>query len=247
MGLVHSPKIVTDGLVLALDAGNVKSYPGSGTTWYDKSGNGNNGTLTNGPTFSSDGGGSIVFDGVDDYITVPYNSAFEFCNSTNDLPFSFNVWCYINSLTTSFALFNKGDNGNGSYESYAASILTSGIFRFSLYDGSGPNQSRINSVLTIPTGSWVNLSGTYTGTGGNTGIAFYINGVQQSITTDSIGTYTRMRPQSTTLFLGSFGNTGTFKSIDSNGRYASFTFYNQALSSSEILQNYNATKGRFGL
>jgi hypothetical protein len=51
MSLIHSPRIVTDGLVLCLDAGNPKSYTGSGTTWTDLSGNGNNGTLTNSPTY----------------------------------------------------------------------------------------------------------------------------------------------------------------------------------------------------
>ena len=73
MGLAHSPKIVTNGLVLCLDAGNTKSYPGSGTAWTDLSGRGNNGTLTNGPTYSSTNGGSVVFDAVDDYVTVPHN------------------------------------------------------------------------------------------------------------------------------------------------------------------------------
>ena len=73
MGIVYNSKIVTDGLVLCLDAGNRKSYPGSGTTWFDMSGQGNNGTLTNGPTFSTTNGGLFVFDGVDDYITVPIN------------------------------------------------------------------------------------------------------------------------------------------------------------------------------
>lgn len=73
MGTQYNPKIVTDGLVMCLDAGNTKSYPGSGTTWTDLSGNGNNGTLTNGPTFSSSNGGVIVFDGVDDYVTVSLN------------------------------------------------------------------------------------------------------------------------------------------------------------------------------
>jgi len=68
VGLVHSPRIVTDGLVLALDAGNTKSYPGSGTTWTDLSGNGNDGTLTNGPTFDSGNLGSIVTDGSNDFI-----------------------------------------------------------------------------------------------------------------------------------------------------------------------------------
>ena len=73
MGLSHSPKIVTNGLVLALDAANNKSYPGSGTTWSDLSNTGKNLTLTNGPTFSAANLGSIVFDGTNDYIDVPIN------------------------------------------------------------------------------------------------------------------------------------------------------------------------------
>ena len=68
MSINYNPRIVTDGLVLLLDAGNTKSYPGTGTTWTDISRNGNNGTLTNGPTFDSANGGSLVFDGVDDYV-----------------------------------------------------------------------------------------------------------------------------------------------------------------------------------
>lgn len=63
----YSPSVVTNGLKLYLDAGNVKSYPGTGTVWTDISGNGNNATLYNGPTYSSANGGSLVFDGVNDY------------------------------------------------------------------------------------------------------------------------------------------------------------------------------------
>ncbi len=63
MAFIHSPKLVTSGLVLCLDAANKLSYPGSGTSWYDLSGNNYNGTLTNGPTFNNGNGGSIVFDG----------------------------------------------------------------------------------------------------------------------------------------------------------------------------------------
>ena len=70
MGISYNPRIVTDGLVLALDAANPKSYPGSGTTWTDLSGRGNTGTLTNGPTYSSTNGGSIVFDGSNDYVDL---------------------------------------------------------------------------------------------------------------------------------------------------------------------------------
>ena len=68
MGLSHSPRIVTDGLVFCVDAANKRSYPGAGTTWTDLTANKNNGTLTNGPTFDSANGGSIVFDGSDDRV-----------------------------------------------------------------------------------------------------------------------------------------------------------------------------------
>jgi hypothetical protein len=79
MGVSYSPKVVTDGLVLALDAANPRSYPGSGTSWFDLSGNGNTGTLTNGPTFDSGNGGSIVFDGVNDYVQFPTVSVSTIC------------------------------------------------------------------------------------------------------------------------------------------------------------------------
>ena len=86
MALSHSPRIVTNGLVLALDAANIKSYPGSGTTWTDLSGIGNNGTLTNGPTYSSANGGSLVFNGTDNYVSLPANSI----NTNADL--TLNYW-----------------------------------------------------------------------------------------------------------------------------------------------------------
>ena len=70
MGLLHSPRIVTDGLVLCLDAANKRSYPGAGTTWTDLTANKNNGTLQNSPGFSSANGGSIVFDGANDYVSL---------------------------------------------------------------------------------------------------------------------------------------------------------------------------------
>ena len=70
MSLSHLPKIVTNGLVLCLDASDIKSYPKSGTTWFDRSGNGNNGTLVNGVGYSSGNGGVLAFDGVDDYVEI---------------------------------------------------------------------------------------------------------------------------------------------------------------------------------
>mgnify|MGYP003346154397 CR=1 FL=1 len=81
----HSPKIVTNGLVLALDAGNIKSYTSGSTTWYDKSGYGNNGTLYNGVGYSSTYGGGLVFDGVDDYVVIPGNGTVNASNPTVEL------------------------------------------------------------------------------------------------------------------------------------------------------------------
>lgn len=83
--------IITRGLVLHLDASAPSSYPGSGTTWSDISGQSNNGTLTNGPTFSTDGGGSIVFDGTNDYVTIPDSSNWDF--GTGE--FSIEMWIYL--------------------------------------------------------------------------------------------------------------------------------------------------------
>ena len=88
MGAYAGPDVVEDGLVLCLDAGNTKSYSGSGTTWTDLSGNGNNGTLTNGPTYSSDNGGSIVFDGTNDIVSLGNPSSLNFGTGNFTLIFS---------------------------------------------------------------------------------------------------------------------------------------------------------------
>ena len=94
MGFYRGPNIVKDGLVLHLDAANYKSYPGSGTTWSDLSGNGNNGTLTNGPTFDSGNRGSIVFDGSNDFVYLSNPSSLAF--GTGD--FSIEIWCNPDSI-----------------------------------------------------------------------------------------------------------------------------------------------------
>jgi len=95
MGIARGPKIVTSGLVLALDAADKLSYRGSGTTWRDLSGNSNKGTLTNGPTFSEGNMGSISFDGTNDYVNVPYNSILNTPNGA-----TYEVWIKPTVATT---------------------------------------------------------------------------------------------------------------------------------------------------
>jgi hypothetical protein len=244
--------IVRDGLVFYVDAGIRSSYIGSGLTWNDLTTNAINGTLlASTMNYNSLNGGNIQFNGTNDnYITCPINSALNFCSSTSDLPFSSNVWCNVFGSSNIFYILNKGDNGAGALESYGIAIATDLTYTVSLYDTSGAFRTTATTVDPIPTRltrRWVNISHTYSGTGGNAGLKLYINGIQQRVTLSSTGGYVRMRPQNTNLWLGSFGSTGSFRAVRSHGAYSIFQLYNKELTPAEILQNYNAQKKRFNL
>ena len=138
MGLSHSPRIVTDGLVFCVDAGDKMSYPGAGTTWTDLSKNRNNGTLINGPTFDSANGGSISLDGSNDYISVgSFNE-----DSSQDL--SVMVWVYPIVLDGGSSsgkdyswIINKRDNASDrQWQMYFRSIEGANdfFFRASMWD-----------------------------------------------------------------------------------------------------------------
>jgi hypothetical protein len=243
--------ILRNNLVVNLDAGNRRSYVGGGLNWNDLTLNAVNGTLLNQTSmyYTSINGGAIVFDATNptNFIQCPINANLNFCETNNDLPFSANIWCHIFTLGDTFMLHNKGDNGNASLESYAASVNTSGRFSLTLYDTNGGVQSIATTVATVPTRRWVNLCHTYSGSGGNAGIKLYINGVAQAVTLSSQGAYVRMRVQSSNLWLGSFGSTGSFNLRRSNGMYSIFQFYNKELTPTEIQQNYISQKQRFNL
>ena len=232
MAFVHSPKIVTDGLVLALDAGNVKSYPGSGTTWLDKSGRGNNATLTNGPTFNSGDGGNIVFDGVDDYVI---NSNFNITPINNELCIS--LWyktsnnanekmlidlCGITNNGTNRDFFSIRQNWRSNNKISCYFNSTAG-FQFVAF----PNQ--------VVTNTWNNI--VYSKVG-NT-LNAYLNGVSVATqnVTGNIKTIQRYIIAQDNLFGGNLFA----------GSISTVLIYNRGLTATEVLQNYNATKGRFGL
>ena len=105
MGIQYNPRIVTDGLVLALDAGNTKSYPGSGTAWRDLSGNGNTGTLQNSPTYSSANGGFFTFNGTNNYVSMGTYTQPAYTTTTS---FSWNVWVYPVSNIDAPIMGNRG-------------------------------------------------------------------------------------------------------------------------------------------
>lgn len=219
MAFNYSPKIVTNGLVLYLDAANTKSYPGSGTTWTDVSRGGNSGTLVNGPTFNSGNGGSIVFDETNDYVII---------NNTSILPTTAytKIAAFRPEGATANIISGGGDGLHAFWMGGTSTTLQAGhdnLWSTVAYSpGDMTNQWWIGAVTFNITTGWV----------------LYLNG--QQVDTDA----------STTTFTG--GNTvriGAFNDAANlfDGDIATVMIYNRALSAQEILQNYNATKTRYGL
>jgi hypothetical protein len=223
--LSGGPGIVTDGLVLSLDAANVKSYPGSGTVWRDISRGGNNGTLVNGPTYNPANGGSLVFDGVNDSINCNANSILNVGNNI-----TVNTWFYVNSNSSYQPIISKTlSNSTAGWEL----ANSSGVFRTTFR----PSVTQINLIAgSLVIGKWYMGTMTFDGTTAR----LYLNGVITGNTTTG-GPVTLNSSQP--LQIGTRG-------IDANwynGNISQTQIYNRALSPSEVLQNFNATKTRFGL
>ena len=229
--------IVTQGLVLDLDAAKRDSYAGIGTAWNDISGNINNGVLTNGPTFNSANGGSIVFDGSNDYTNIINQLQFERTNS-----FSLCIWIYPTSVSN-HQLFNNEtiQTSPTPYRGYRMDITTDNKIGFSLRNTVTTNQAHITTINTLTANNWYNIVATYNGSSNTSGMNIYINGVNQSVTTVVNNlTATIISNETTWIGLRRPTTTGPFV-----GRISQASIYNRALSASEVLQNYNATKGRY--
>jgi hypothetical protein len=227
-----APNTVTDGLVFYLDAANTKSYISGSTTWTDISGFRNNGTLTNGPTFNTGSGGNIVFDGVDDYID---------CGVTNiTLPTNITLTAWINQSTLIGYKNIITKEGAAQVDlDYGLTTSPNGNLYFWFHNGS----YRIHETLTNninSTNIWYNTSAVLNDTS-NT-VQIYVNGVQiyNQAETTSLLAHTNSK-----LLVGWRNSLASGQSF--NGRIAQTFIYNRALTASEILQNYNATKGRYGL
>jgi hypothetical protein len=224
--------IVTNGLVSYLDAGYNGSYPTSGVTWYNAAGY-VNGTLTNGPTYSSDGGGCIVFDGIDDFVTLGNFSGNFISNpSLNNGIISFSCWVYVSSSSSYYIISSGGQTVSTgvafSYQNGSPFVTVNGI----------DFTATINiSVSDFPLNTWINF--TFVANGSN--LTTYKNGVFLS---SANYTSTTLTATSTTLTIGRPNNIISFTL---GGKVAITSFYNIALSSTEVLQNFNAQKSRFGL
>jgi len=225
MGTNYSPKIVTDGLVLCLDAANPKSYPGSGTTWYDLSGNGNDGTLVNGVGYDSVNNGSMVFDGVDDYVITPF---------TRQL---------LGDNLTIRVFYKYSGVIDDKHSAIIGSIDPSGGTEF--YIGNPPNGMSIgiqdgNYVSNFVTGSnafdgnWHEIIYIYENNIGKV----YLDGIFKNSRTMS-------KANNEEQIVIGFEQESYGYYYD--GNISNVQFYNRALTDTEIKQNFNALRGRYGL
>ena len=236
MALVHSPSIVTSGLVLCLDAANRKSYPSpfTGTTWTDLSGNGNNGTLENGVVYSSENGGSLVFDTSDEYVRVPSSQVTPGKNA-----FTWNFWCKLNDLTN-FSILLSGEGSNNT---------DWGVIFLDPRSGGGLGYYAGSTLIDDNNPSfgsnWWYVS--FVGSGGADGsrnLKLYRNAVQAGNTGTPNGSSYNFKGGSPTRIIGA--NHSSYSEI-MRGNISNVSYYNRALTATEIQQNFNATKSRYGL
>jgi hypothetical protein len=221
MAFNYSPKIITDGLVLYLDAANTRSYPTTGTIWSDLSRNNNNGTLINGPTFNSANGGSIVFDGVNDFVITP--SPYSLNGGT------LNVWVRRTGLGSNGNTITGSFGGSGNQRSPTIYGTTTIQWEFGSLFGR-------NTGIPFTINVWYNITLTYNN---SFIVRVYVNG-------NLIASDTSLNPGGFWVN-ETFGRYGNFGSIFFQGNITQVSIYNRALSAQEVLQNYNATKSRFGL
>ena len=232
MSYRNGPKIVSNGLVLLLDAGNSKSYESGSTNWGDLSRNGNNGTLTNGPTYSSGNGGSIVFDGTNDYVSVAYNSSLDTPNGA-----TYELWLYFGGTAGTILTRGTSDSGatpdNPRLYTYSSGQL--------YWDWSSPGSDKyMYSPVNCNTGAWNHIEGTATP---GSYLGLYINGVNATGSPYGGTLPNPLYNSGDPIIVGG----ATWIPNYYTGNIASVRLYNRVLSSNEILQNYNATRRRFGL
>jgi hypothetical protein len=241
-----TPGIVTSGLVLSLDAGQVASYPGSGTTLTDLSGSSNNGTLVNGVGYSN---GDLIFDGVDDYI----NTSFTYQNN-ND--YTMNCWIntsvsqrcgligfrrqFISNNWFQTQLYITGDIFAGTSGNYLKlddfTRATTNPLVYSAY------RSIYLNTESITTGTWRHIAIS----SDSAGTRMYVDG-QLKLEDNTVPSATRLEPAN--FIIGAAGNypSGILSGYYYNGKMSGVGFYNRALTASEIQQNFNALRGRFGI
>ena len=236
MAVAYNPSIITDGLVLYLDAANLKSYPSSGTTWNDLSGNDNNASMVNTPTYSNLKNGAFTFDGIGtNYFNLDSKASLVNVNAG-----TVGGWIRFNDLnsdSTNYVFVSYGGNAYGGGFILQHAGLGGAALRLELlaWGGTitGVPRANIDKATALPfQGQDIYMIGTWT----TSEVKLYINGeLRATVSTNAA------LPSRSTLRISSEGG----RSRGVNGNVYNCAIYNRALSAQEILQNYNATKGRY--
>ena len=251
MGFARGPKIVTDGLIIALDAINTKSYPGSGTTWYDLSGNSFNASLNNSPTHTFNNQGYFTFNGTDQYTT---QTLLPSINTAID-SYTMELWFKFITLPTGDIQSDNGTGGPiygeryGSNYQLFAYAASSGESNLGVcYDDSRYNSNhRTNAAISA--GEWVQFVQIGTPSGDDDPsnpsrgkFTYYVNGVLDTAATLSSDGNGYSIP--TTFHIA---HDARYSTNYSNLAMSAVRRYSRELSADEVLQNYNALKSRFNL
>ena len=243
MGVSYNPRIVTDGLVFCVDAASPRSYPGAGTTWTDLTTNKNNGTLTNGPTFDSANGGSIVFDGSDDYVGLGTSIQNEIISTQS---YSIVTWIYptVDPSDSGFIANYHGNATAPNRNGLALRRLSNGRIRHIINDSGDGNYIAIDSESnSCPVNTWSHVVCTWNGGSTSSSLDIYIN--SQSSIGNSLdnGSFNDLKSSALEMRIGRVQFLAS--SPHFTGNISLVQIYNKLLSVEEIKQNYKATKGRF--
>jgi hypothetical protein len=219
--------IVQQGLVLNLDAGNIYSYGGAGTTFYDVSPTALSWTINN-ATYNSSDPKYFSYNGSNSWLESSTSAAYDSQTITME------CWCYPTTLAQDGFLFEKGQVNT----QYSMFLAFGNTFYFRTIGGTINNQdTTFTSSTYLTANAWNHVICTYNG---STKI-IYVNGVQAA----SVNASGTLRTGQTNQYIGKYG--AATNNFPFNGRIGESRVYNIALSAAQVLQNYNATKGRFGL
>lgn len=233
--IYNNKNIVRSGLVLYVNAGISDSYPGSGTTWTDLSGNSNNATLLNGPTFSAASGSSITFDGSNDYAT--------FSNSikgSNTDSFTIATMAKFPALNVGRITMARGFDQAGAYSEgwnlyLAFSSINQAQFGITTTSPSIASYT-VSGTTTLSANTWYYLTGVWTA---GSSLKIYLNGVLENTVSN---TSTSLRNSTNGFVLGAVGVSAFY-----NSTIGTAQAYNRVLTQAEILQNFNAQRRQFGI
>lgn len=231
MAIKYNTTIVRNGLVLHLDAANTKSYPGSGTAWNDLSGNKNHGTLGNAVGYSANNTGSMVFDGVDDYVDCGGNASIK---PTSAITVS--AWFKFTTITSNNRILSDWHQAGVTGDRWIFYNPTASTVTWYMIS-SVTGEAGVPVAYTPTLNQWVNLVGTYNGSNQ----ILYVNGAEFSSRARTGLLYAGNSTQ--TVRIGRQAESGG----SLNGNISQVSIYNRALSAQEIQQNFEAMRGRYGL